>query len=118
MEDIVSSIKYAMERAVLHSYDHWKSTNPDDVTLGPEPSDEDELAPEPSVEEVWDGGRSEYVHVVTFASGAKYAVVKARSGPFVGDYEIYGPRGELSEGFSSPEKAIEYLWDLSLESGR
>jgi hypothetical protein len=79
------------------------------------------LPPEPTVEEVWDGGRGEYVTEVTFASGAKYTIVQARSGAFVGEFEIYGPRGDHPEsrtscsfyrdGFSSPEKAIDYLTD-------
>jgi hypothetical protein len=96
---------------VLHrTYDSWKSTNVDDEHLGPEPEDEDEIA-EPVVDEVWDGARAEYVTTVTFASGNKYAIVKARSGAFVGDYEVYGPRGDVADGFSSPEKAIDWLTD-------
>lgn len=27
----------------MSTYDHWKSTNPQDVELGPEPEPEDEL---------------------------------------------------------------------------
>jgi hypothetical protein len=102
-----------MERAMtdyLPGYDAWKTTNPDDEFLGPEPEDKDEI-PEPEVEEVWDGARGEYVHTVTFASGAKYTIVQATRGRFVGDYEIHGPGGVFMDGYESPEKAIEWLCD-------
>lgn len=91
------------------SYDHWKTTNPDDQFLGPAPEDEDELPPEPTVEEVWDA-RGEYVHVVTFASGNKFTIVQAHAGPFVGDYEIHGP-GYFADGYLDPQDAIERLCD-------
>jgi len=94
---------------MLHTYDHWKSTNPDDEFLGPEP-EEDEI-PEPVVDEVWDGARGEYVHTVTFASGAKFQVQQTRGGAFVGDWEIVG-KGFYSDGFLSPEAAIDRLIDM------
>jgi hypothetical protein len=104
-----------MERAVLHkTYDSWKSTNVDDEFLGPEPEDEDELPPEPTVEEVWDGGRSEYVHVVTFANRRRFTIRQEREGAYAGDYSIYG-RDFYADGFSSPEKAIDHLIDLERE---
>jgi len=96
---------------MLHTYDHWKTTNPDDEFLGPEPQEEDEIA-EPVVDEVWHPGRGEYVTTVTFASGAKFTIVQATRGRFVGDYEIHGPGGCFMDGYESPEKAIDYLLDL------
>ena len=106
---------------MLHrTNDSFRATNPDDEFLGPEPEDEDELPPEPTVEEVWSGSRGEYVHVVTFASGKKFQVQQTRGGAYSGDYEIVGaehpryPRnacGFYSDGFLSPEKAIDYLLD-------
>jgi hypothetical protein len=99
-----------MERAVLHkTYDHWKTTNPDDEFLGPEPEDEDEI-PEPEVEEVWDGGRGEYVFTVTFDSGSKFTIARELGGAYRGDYSIHG-KGFYADGFMSPEKAIAYLTD-------
>ena len=95
---------------MLHSYDHWKCTNPADEFLGPEPEDEDEL-PEPTVEEVWDG-RGEYVHVVTFPSGEKFTIARQLGGAFSGDYSIHG-RGFYSDGFLDPETAIERLFDMA-----
>ena len=93
------------------TYDTWRATNPADEFLGPEPEDED--APEePEIEELWDGARAEYVHVVTFASGNKYKIVQARAGAFVGDWEIHGPRDFFADGFTSPEKAADYLIDM------
>jgi len=105
---------------MLHkTYDSWKATNPADEFLGPEPEDED--APEePEIEELWDGARGEYVTEVTFASGKKFGIQKARGGAFVGDFEIVGaehpryPRnacGFYSDGFASVEKALDYLLD-------
>jgi hypothetical protein len=97
---------------MLHkTYDHWKSTNPDDEHLGPEPSDEDELPPEPTVEEVWDGGRGEYITEVTFASGKQFTVVQERDGAYSGDFSIHGD-GYYADGYSSPEKAIDHLIEL------
>jgi len=102
-----------MERAVLHrTNDSWKATNPDDEFLGPEPEDEDELPPEPVIEEHWDGARGEYVHEVTFDSGRKYTVSIAQAGAHVGDYDIVAPEeGVIANGFLSPEKAIDWLTD-------
>jgi len=94
----------------LHrTYDSWKATNPADQFLGPEPEDEDDLPPEPTVEEVWDAC-GEYVHVVTFASGNKFTIVQAHAGPFVGDYEIHGP-GYFADGYLDPQDAVERLCD-------
>jgi len=94
---------------VLHrTNDSYRATNPADEFLGPEPSDEDEL-PEPVIEEVWDGGRGEYVHRITIENGATFQVQRARAGAFVGDWEIRGPGGFYVDGYSSPEKAIHYL---------
>ena len=95
----------------LPGYDLWKTTNPDDEFLGPEPEDEDEI-PEPTVEEVWDGGRGEYVHVVTFEDGRFFDIRQSRSGAYVGDYEIVGPLGFYADGYLSPEKAIDHLIDM------
>jgi hypothetical protein len=98
---------------VHKTYDSAKATNPADAALGPAPDDnENDLPPEPTVEETWDGGRREYVHEVTFASGKKFYVIgPARSGPFDGEYWITGP-DFYSDGFTSPEKAIDYLLDI------
>jgi len=94
---------------VLHkTYDHWKSTNPADEFLGPEPEDE---TPEPVVDEVWDGARAEYVHTVTFASGAKFQVQQTRGGAYSGDYEIVG-KDYYADGFLDPETAIDHLLDM------
>jgi hypothetical protein len=98
-----------MERAVLHrTYDSWKSTNVDDVTLGPEPEDED--APEePEIEELWDGNGA-YIHVVTMRpSGRKFYIRQATSGAFVSDFEVIGKGGVIAEGFLDPEAAIDWL---------
>jgi hypothetical protein len=103
---------------VLHrTNDSFRATNPDDEFLGPEPEDEDELPPEPTVEEVWDG-RGEYIHEVTFASGRKFYVMKTHAGPFVGDYEIVGPShpkypsvGFYADGYLDPQEAIDWLCD-------
>jgi hypothetical protein len=89
-------------------YDHWKTTNPADAELGPEPEDED--APEePVIEELWDGAGA-YIHVVTMRpSGRKFYIRQATGGAFVGDWEICGPGGFFRDGFLSPEKAIDWL---------
>jgi hypothetical protein len=101
-----------MERAVLHrTYDSWKATNPDDESLGPEPSDEDELPPEPTVEEVYIGWPVSYCHRVRFASGSVYSVVQSTSGGFIGDYEIHGPGNFYRDGYEDPEEAINWLCD-------
>jgi hypothetical protein len=94
----------------IHTYDHWKSTNPADEFLGPAPEDE-EFA-EPIVEEIWDGDTSEYIHVVIFESGRKFFVLKSRGGAFIGDYEIVGPGDFYRDGYTSVEKALEYLTDI------
>ena len=96
---------------MLHrSYDSWKTTNPADEFLGPEPEDEDEM-PEPTVKEVWDGGRGEFVHIVTLGLGEQYTIARQFGGAFSGDYSIHG-EGFYADGYSSPEKAIDYLIDL------
>ena len=94
---------------MLHkTYDHWKTTNPDDEFLGPEPEDEDELE-EPEIEELWDG-RGSYIHVVTMRpSGRKFYIRQATSGAFVQDFEVIGKGGLIAEGFLSPEAAIDWL---------
>jgi len=94
----------------LPGYDAWKTTNPDDEFLGPEPEDEDELPPEPTVEEVW--GVNGYFFEVTFASGRKYTIHQAQAGAFVGDYDVVSPdEGVIANGFLSPEEAIDWLCD-------
>jgi hypothetical protein len=102
-----------MERAVLHrTNDSYRATNPADEFLGPEPEDEDEdEMPEPTVEEVWDPMAAEYVTTVTFASGSKFTIVQERDGAYAGDYSIHG-KGFYADGYSSPEKAIDYLIDM------
>ncbi len=95
----------------LPGYDAWKTTNPADEFLGPEPEDEDELPPEPVIEELWDGGRGEYVHEVTFASGNTFQIVRATAGAMIGDYEIRGAKGCIGDGFLDPDEAITYLTD-------
>ena len=67
--------------------------------------------PEPEVEEVWDGARGEYVFEATFPSGAKFQVIRATSGPFVGDWEIRGAKGCIGDGFLSAEDAVDWLTD-------
>jgi hypothetical protein len=99
-----------MTMSIHKTYDHWKTTDPADVTLGPEPEDEEEL-PEPTVEEVWIGWPVSYCHRVRFASGHVYSVVQSTSGGFIGDYEIHGPGDFYRDGFLSPEKAIDFLTD-------
>jgi hypothetical protein len=101
-----------MERAVLHrTNDSYRATNPDDEFLGPEPQDEDDLPPEPTVEEVWIGWPVNYCHRVRFASGHVYSVVQSTSGGFIGDYEIHGPGNFYSDGHESAEDALSYLFD-------
>jgi len=101
-----------MERAVLHrTNDSWKATNPDDEFLGPEPEDEDELPPEPVIEEHWDGARGEYVTVVTLGLGEQYTIARQFGGAFSGDYSIHG-EGFYADGYLSVEKALDYLLDL------
>jgi len=96
---------------MLHkTYDHWKTTDPADEFLGPEPEDEDEL-PEPTVEEVWIGWPVDYCHRVRFASGHVYSVVQSTAGGFVGDYEIHGPGDFYRDGFKSDDAAIDWLCD-------
>jgi len=93
------------------TFDHYLSTNPADDT-DPEFrfEDEEEEIPEPTVEEVWDGGRSEYVHTVTFASGYKYTVRQVHGGAFSGDFAVIGQSGGIiGEGFLSAEEAIDWL---------
>ena len=93
----------------LPGYDAWISREPE---YAEEPlPDEDEL-PEPTVEEVWDGARGEYVTVVTFASGRKYTVSVAQAGAHVGDYDVVSPEeGVIANGFLSDDKAIAWLCD-------
>jgi hypothetical protein len=101
------------EITMLHrTYDHWKTTNPADEHLGLAPEDEDEL-PEPTVEEVWDGGRGEYIFEVTFENGSKFTILQEREGAYTGDYSIHG-KDYYADGFVSPEKAIERLFDMAL----
>jgi hypothetical protein len=98
---------------MLHkTYDHWLTTNPADDT-DPEFrwEDEEEEIPEPTVTEVWIGWPVNYCHRVRFASGSVYSVVQSTSGAFIGDYEIHGPGNFYSDGFTSAEKAIDYLTD-------
>jgi hypothetical protein len=95
----------------LPGYDAWITTNPADEFLGPEPEDEDELPPEPTVEEVWIGWPVDYCHRVRFASGHVYSVVRSTSGAFIGDYEIHGPGNFYSDGFASDDAAIDWLCD-------
>jgi hypothetical protein len=94
----------------LPGYDAWKTTNPDDEFLGPDPDEEEEL-PEPVISEVWDGGRGEYVTTVTFASGSKYTI---RLSSFPADtYEIVDPQGEIvNDGYVTPERALDWLTDI------
>ena len=96
---------------MLHrTNDSFRATNPDDQFLGPEPEDEDELPPEPTVEEVW--GVNGYFFEVTFASGRKYTIHQAQAGAHVGDYDIVSPdEGVIANGFLDPDEAIEYLTD-------
>ena len=97
---------------MLHrTNDSFRATNPADEFLGPEPEDEDEI-PEPSIEEVWDGGRGEYVTQVTMPSGKKFTVRQTLAGRFIGDFEIVGPDGFYSDGYTSVEKALSYLTDI------
>ena len=94
---------------MLHkTYDHWKTTDPADEFLGPEPEDE---LPEPTVTEVWIGWPVNYCHRVRFASGHVYSVVRSTSGAFVGLYEIHGPDNFYSDGFASDDVAIDWLCD-------
>ena len=93
---------------MLHTFDHWRATNPADEFLGPAPEDED--APEePEIEELWDGNGA-YIHTVTMRpSGRKFYVRQATSGPFVSDFEIIGKGGVIAEGFLDPEAAVDWL---------
>ena len=90
----------------LPGYDAWKTTNPDDEFLGPEPQDEEEL-PEPVIDEEWNASRGEYTTTVTFGSGAKYAVRQNSDD----NYEIHGPDGFYMD-FETPEKALSWLTDI------
>jgi hypothetical protein len=51
------------------------------------------------------------VTTVTFASGKKFKVQQTRGGAYSGDYEIVG-KGFYSDGFLSPEAAIDRLIDM------
>jgi hypothetical protein len=101
---------------VLHrTNDSFRATNPADEFLGPEPEEEDELPPEPTVEEVWDG-RGEYVHVVTFATGEKFTIARQLGGAFSGDYSIHG-KDYYADGYLDPQDAIERLFDMAASGG-
>jgi hypothetical protein len=93
----------------LPGYDAWISREPE---YAEEPiEDEEEEIPEPLIGEEWDGGRGEYVYTADFDSGSRYTIVQAKAGPFVGDWEIHGPKGFFSDGFASDEAAINWLCD-------
>jgi hypothetical protein len=92
----------------LPGYDAWISREPE---YAEEPLPEEDELPEPTVEEVWDGGRGEYVHEVTFASGEKFTILQERDGAYAGDYSIHG-KGYYADGYLSPEKAIDHLIDM------
>ena len=89
----------------LPGYDAWKTTNPDDEFLGPEPVDEEEF-PEPEITEEWNASRGEYETVVTFACGSKYAIRQNSDD----NWEVNGPGGFYVD-FSSLEQALNYLTD-------
>ena len=104
----------------FHGYDHWKTTEPhyDEDPEYRTPEEEEEAAraeaeaeAEPVVEEVWDPAAGEYVSQVTFADGTRFTIAQAKAGAYVGDYEIHG-RGFFSDGFSSPQRAVEWLINL------
>lgn len=95
----------------MDTYDSWKLAS--DPQLGEEPveeEDEEELSP-PSVEEIWDTHRGEFIHEATFASGHKFAVRRTLSGAFRNDFEVVGPNGFYSDGYLSPECALAWLCD-------
>jgi hypothetical protein len=94
----------------MNGYDAWISREPE---YAEEPLPEEDELEEPTVEEVWSGSRGEYVTEVTFASSAKFTIVQERDGAYAGDYSIHG-KGYYADGYSSPEKAIESLFDMAL----
>lgn len=65
------------------------------------------IAGEPVVSEEWDNGS--YVTVVTLPNSDRYVISQTTSGAFVGDYEISGPNGFYSDGFTSVEKAVKRI---------
>jgi hypothetical protein len=96
-----------MERAMtdyLPGYDAWKTTNPDDEFLGPDPEAEEEL-PEPTIEEAWNASRGEWETVVIVAN-RKFAVRQNSDD----NWEVHGPNGFYMD-FSSLEQALNYLTD-------
>jgi hypothetical protein len=98
-----------MERAMtdyLPGYDAWLTTNPDDEFLGPDPSEEEEF-PEPTVDEEWNVSRGEHETVVTFASGAKYAVRQVRDWD---TWEVYSDNFYMD--FQTREQALKFLTDI------
>jgi hypothetical protein len=98
----------------MATYDTWKSTEAP-IDYDPEfrfEDEEDELPPEPTVEEVWIGWPVNYCHRVRFASGSVYSVVQSTSGGFVGSYEIHGPGSYFNDGFESADEAIDWLFDI------
>jgi hypothetical protein len=99
----------------MSRYDTWKSTEPP-IDLDPEFrfEDEPELEPEPTIDEVWDGARAEYVTTVTL-DDRTLTIRTARSGPYVGDYEITGPDGFYSDGWITLDRAIARATDHLLD---
>ena len=92
-------------------YDAWKTDPGPAYADVPPPEGERADIEEPTVDEVWHPARGEYVTTVTFDSGSKFTILQATAGAFVGDYEIHGPGGLFRDGFTSPEKAVEWLCD-------
>ena len=89
----------------LPGYDAWKTTNPDDEFLGPDPEAEEEF-PEPVIDEEWNASRGEYETVVTFACGSKYAIRQNSDD----NWEVNGPGGFYVD-FQTLEQALNYLTD-------
>jgi hypothetical protein len=100
-----------MERAMHGTFDHWRTTNPDDKFLGPDPEAEEEL-PEPEITEEWNASRGEHETVVTFASGSKFSVRQNSDD----NWEVHGSRagwsGRMYVDFTTREHALSWLTDI------
>jgi hypothetical protein len=89
------------------SYDKWKlATPPEYEFLGPDPAEEEEF-PEPVIDEEWNASRGEHETVVTFGSGAKYALRQNGAD----EWEIHGP-DSFYINFTSEKHALTWLIDI------
>jgi hypothetical protein len=69
------------------TYDHWKSTNPADEFLGPEPESEDDHEPMTS-KEIADLVRRAEAFLASLGTDRKMSDVARNSEPYRGDYLV------------------------------